>query len=392
MRCTTALFGLTVLMAGHVARAEGLSIDPQKLFLDGLGQPTPPNGWRITLYWENDGGPIKWWDSQDRHYTAGVGASLQWRAPWVDVLARCGPSFFGEFNRDETTGAMGIVGSLNIFTPQDLKASERDVPSDDSQIPIQDDRPYAGWTYLGLILQRSWRVDKRYTVGFSDLKSLFDPTAYSPYESLEIDLGIMGPSSLGQNAQEMIHHTFGYTYPQGWNHQIHDEPEFSIKYNRRWRSKALLIMEGGPGFDILPEVGLTAGSLMNEARVGVMVRFGILPDDFGPGELAYPADFTRPGIFGTDDPPLFDLYIFGRPYTRFVAHNALLQGDNWRHDDPVTRNPEPVVFATQFGFGFRITRYVDVTYSVTYQSPEFGGQHGWDSWASLSLSFTYTWK
>ncbi len=389
MRHTTLLLGFAALFAGRAAYAQGLSLDPPKNLLEDAGQPTPSNGWRVTLYWENDGGPMKLWDKQDRHYTAGVGASLLWRAPWVDALAQNGPSFFGEFNRRETTGAMGLVGSLNIFTPQDIGSSGLNAPTAPGEVPIKDDHPYAGWTYLGFILQRAYRTDDRYT-DYTGLPSLLDPSAYGHYESLEFDLGILGPSSLGQNAQEMIHHTFDYTRPQGWNFQIHDEPEFSFKYNRRWRSKEFLLNEGGLGFDVLPEAGLTAGSLQDEARLGFMARLGVLPDDFGPGELANPADFTRPGIYGVDDPG-WDLYIFGRPYTRFVAHNALLQGDNWRHDDPVTQSPEPAVFCSQFGFGLRFIKYFDLTYAVTYQSPEFHDQHGWDSWASVQLSFTYRW-
>jgi hypothetical protein len=345
---------------------------------DGLSLEALPadSAVRATLYWENDGGPVKRWDSQDRHYTAGVGASVQWRAPWVDDLARQFPSFFGEFNRAETAGAMGLAGTLTIFTPENIASGQ----------PIASDRPYAGWTYLGLLFQRALRNGNRYT-DVSGIASLFDAGSYSRYESVELDLGIMGPSSLAQNAQEMIHHALDYTYPQGWNYQVHDEVEFSIKYNRRWRSKEILLSEGGHGFDILPEAGITAGSLLDEARIGIMLRFGLLPDDFGPGELANPGDFTRPGA---DDPP-YDLYVFARPYGRFVAHNALLQGTNWRNSDPVTQSPEPFVFCTQFGFGFRIMRCLDLTYSVTYQSPEFQGQSSWDCWASLNLSFTVAW-
>lgn len=85
------------------------------------------------------------------------------------------------------------------------------------------------------------------------------------------------------------------------------------------------------------------------------------------------------------------VYIFVRPYGRIVAHSALLQGDNWRHDDPVTANPSPAVFDSQFGIAWRFLKHFEVAYMTTYESPEFTGQHGWDSWASLQLTYSLAW-
>ncbi len=163
---------------------------------------------KLTIYWENDGGWAKPIDRTDRHYTAGVGASLAFQAPFVDELLSRVPSFGNEFEAKKSDYAMGLVGALTIFTPENLREKG----------PITTDRPYAGWTYGGLFFQRANR-------------SLDVPV----YESLEADLGILGPSSLAENAQQMIHHAYHYIIPQGWDHQINDEPDFNIKYNRRWR-------------------------------------------------------------------------------------------------------------------------------------------------------------
>ncbi|HEY4328777.1 MAG TPA: lipid A deacylase LpxR family protein [Phycisphaerae bacterium] len=344
-----------------------------------------PNQIRLTLYWENDGNFAKEFDSHDRHYTAGVGMSLTWRAPWVDRLLTNVPSIGGEFSQGADV-AMGVVGTLDIYTPEDITTTVR-----------QADRPFAGYLYGGIFAQRAKRAAPP-EFGLPKPGQLLDPQSYSSFESLEFDLGMMGPSSLGQNAQEMIHHMIGDPVPSGWVNQIHDEPEFTLKYDRRWRSQAVRPFEKVPiAVQFIPELGITAGSLQDELRLGSFFRVGYnLPDDFGPGELSTPADFTEeapctcPGIF---DNILRNqsIYVFARPYGRFVAHNALLQGDNWRHDDPVTATPTPAVFAGQAGIAWRIFKHFELAYMTTYESPEFHGQHGWDSWSSIQFSFAVAW-
>jgi lipid A 3-O-deacylase len=388
MRSIPALGVLAALALSRAAwaiEAPQLSLDPAVLLeeravsLDNIR--TTPSNFRNTFYWENDSGWAKPFDSHDRHYTAGVGLSLSWRAPWVDDLLQGIPSLGEEFSRD-TDYAMGFVGALTIYTPDNITTT----------VPQFGDRPFAGYTYGGLFFQRARRVEPP-EFGFPTASSLFDTKSYSAFESLEFDLGIMGPSSLGQNAQEMIHHMIGDPVPVGWVNQIHDEPEFSIKYDRRWRSQEVRILDQVPvAFQLIPGAGLTAGSLKDEVNLGVLVRLGYnLPDDFGPGELANPADFT------SNDPcaclDFFDkflekqsFYVFVRPAGRFVAHNALLQGDNWRHDDRVTVNPERAIFAVQFGFGWRVLKHFEFVYVCTYESAEFVGQRGWDGWSSLQFT------
>ncbi len=338
---------------------------------------------RSTFYWENDSNWAKPFDSHDRHYTAGVGMSFSWRAPWVDDLLQDIPSFGDQF-AEKTDFAMGFVGALTIYTPENITTTE----------PQFNDRPFAGFTYGGLFFQRARRnslPDK----GFAPLSSIGDWASYAAFESFEMDLGIMGPSSLGRNAQEMIHHSIGNPVPVGWVNQIHDEPEFSLKYNRRWRSELATLIDGLPiTVQVIPDVGVTAGSILDEVRLGCGLRVGYnMPDDFGPGQLSNPADFTYQApcaCMDMFDKPLENqsLYFFIRPGGRFVAHNALLQGDNWRHDDRVTVTPEPAIFEVQFGFGWQFLKHFELVYVCTYETAEFVHQDGWDSWGSVQFTWS----
>jgi hypothetical protein len=366
-------------LAGTLLTAQAFALDTPRLTLDDAAvqqfqrMATPKTtdyAAKLTLYWENDGGWAKPLTDTDKHYTAGVGASLSFQSPFVDSLLVHVPSFFNEFDPARSDYAMGLVGSLTIFTPGDYTTSK----------PIYDDRPYAGWTYAGLYFQRADR--------FNDVPV---------YESLEVDLGILGPSSLAENAQSMIHSAFNYTKPEGWNNQINDEPDFDIKYNRRWRLPIWSQDHVKPAFEILPEVGATVGSLSDELHLGGVFRLGWnMPDDFGPGQLSNPADFTWRAPCACGD-WLEDFFtkqsftLFARPYGQFVARNALLQGDTWHDRDPVTVNPDPAFFGVEYGLSQRFAQHFEFTYAWTSQSHEFQGQHNWDTWATVQLSFFVAW-
>jgi lipid A 3-O-deacylase len=384
-----ALVGVVFSQAVFALEAPPLSIDPAAGQIGGHdgrvvqldNERSLLTSFRDTFYWENDGNWAKPFDGHDRHYTAGVGLSLSWRAPWVDDLLKDIPSFGGEFDKGADY-AMGFIGALTIYTPENIVSPD----------PQFGDRPFAGFTWGGLYFQRAERQPAAPT-GSAPMASLWDLQKYSAFESFEIDLGIMGPSSLGQNAQEMIHHVIGDPFPAGWRNQIHDEMEFSLKYNRRWRSAPVQLFDGVPiALQVLPDAGITAGSLLDELRLGCELRLGYnMPDDFGPGELKNPADFTYEAPCACT-PQLEDffkdqsLYFFVRPGGRFVAHNALLQGDNWRHDDAVTVNPERAIFEVNFGVGWQVFKHFEVVWMFTYESREFAGQRNWDSWASVQFT------
>jgi hypothetical protein len=200
----------------------------------------------------------------------------------------------------------------------------------------------------------------------------------------------------------MVHSFYHYTMPEGWDNQVHDEMQLSLKYDRRWRVDLWKPAEGAawwvPGFQVLPEVGFTAGTVLDELRAGAVFRMGWnMPNDFGPGRLEMPGDFTWVAPCDCDYYGWREFWsqqsltVFARPFGRLVAHNALLSGDHFRDADPVTVDPLPGVIGAEVGVTYRVAKYFELAYSQTYQSEEFRGQKGWDGWGSLSVAFFIAW-
>ncbi len=336
---------------------------PLSLAISSL--PASANSVGLTFYWENDGGFAKPNGSTDRHYTAGTALSVDWQAPWVNNLLSQLPSINDEFAPEHSRYALAVIGSLSIYTPDDLTNPN----------PILHERPYAGWLYAGFIAQRSSTA----------------PNHLPVFEHFELDIGALGQNSFAREAQDWIHKFFDYTFPQGWENQIRNEYGADFKYQRRYRISLL-----PDHVDLLPEAGFTLGTVHINANVGTTLRFGFnLPQDFGPGRKDLPGDFTRarsPSRELTWDNLAHSLGAYGfiRTTGVAVAHDSTLEG-SFFGSSPVEVEKEPLYAELQYGIAIQLLRHIELTYSQTWRSPQFEGQHNWDSTGTLTIAFAYAW-
>ena len=166
---------------------------------------------------------------------------------------------------------MRVTYSLgqDIFTPEDI--GERDL--------IKDDRPYAGWLYggIGLTSENGKRLD-----------------------TLELNLGIVGPYSLADETQDNWHKLIGIDRPKGWRNQLENEPGIVLYYERKWRSLAKLPVEDiipidDLAFDFTPHVGAALGNVFTYGAAGFTLRFGDdLPTTSGGAASQSPAPSPPP--------------------------------------------------------------------------------------------------
>ncbi len=311
--------------------------------------PTDPV--RVTVYWENDGGPVGSFNNTDRHYTNGLALGVTHQPAWAKDVAKVIP-FDTEFGADEY--GMGYITGQLMFTPADLKQTQ----------PITDDRPYAGYLYAGAYFQRA-----------------NDHTL----DHFELDVGMTGPSTHADDLQRQTHDLVGGVEPRGWDNQLHDEVTFNFTLRKTW--KLPLIEPGADGFtvELLPELVGRVGTVWRDFEFGGTLRFGInLPDDFGPPRIARPADAVGDGPRG------WSLYGFGRAAGRAAEHNLFIEGNNFRESLGVQAEPFVGEFTVGAALGCHWTRWsVDVTYSYTMRTDEFEDQADSDAFASLVLSATY---
>lgn len=139
-----------------------------------------------------------------------------------------------------------------IYTPTEPYRSAKSAPA--------WDRPYSAWLYA------------TGGVAWADKDSL---------DLFTLNLGIVGPSALGEQVQNNWHRLLDVERWSGWDTQLHDEAGVGLAWLRVWRIR-LAETDSGWGFEALPRVGLEAGTVRDIARAGIQWRFGKnLPEDFG---------------------------------------------------------------------------------------------------------------
>jgi len=164
--------------------------------------------WTTSLYHEND-----MFGDTDQDYTSGI--RLSWISPnlasyrgdpavppIVDRINERLDKLF-DFRTGLTRNVVVSLGQL-IYTPSDREAREL----------LEDERPYAGYLYLsfGFHARTANRLD-----------------------SAEVHLGVVGPASLAQQSQNLIHDLRGIDRFQGWRNQLRNEPALRLVYENKLR-------------------------------------------------------------------------------------------------------------------------------------------------------------
>ncbi|MEQ8354346.1 MAG: lipid A deacylase LpxR family protein [Kiloniellaceae bacterium] len=318
----------------------------------GRNQREPDPAWVITTQFSND-----LFGGSDAHFTHGTRFSALSPDNFVpDIVERAGKALplFPQGGNLRVTYSLG----QEIFTPE--RIGERAL--------IEDDRPYAGWTYLGigLVSENGDRLD-----------------------NLELNVGMVGPASLADKTQTEYHKLIDVQVPEGWNNQLHNEPGIVLYYERKWRNLweakiSDLVVLDEMAFDVTPHLGGALGNVYTYGAGGLTLRVGEdLPNDYGPPRLrpALPgSDYFRP-----DD--WFGWYFFAGAEGRLVARNIFLDGNTFRDSHSVDKRP--VVLDLQAGVAISLGERVRLAYTHLWRTREFREQDAPDQFGTVSLSVRF---
>jgi hypothetical protein len=306
----------------------------------------------ISVQFENDffGG------GTDRHFSHGTRIEcLTSPIPWIAGMADKLPWFDAEMARSDPDAALKGRASIsigqNIYTPENTEATAL----------LPEDRPYAGWLYLGFGLvanQGSRRYDKLY-----------------------LEAGMVGPLSYAEEVQTYWHSMFGLKVPQGWDNQLKNEPGVALYYEqaRRFYRRGL----SGLDMDMIPHFGGSVGNVLTHGAAGITFRVGsILREDFGPPRI-------RPSLpGGTFYRPEkgFNWYLFAGMEGRAVLYNIFLDGNTFTGSHSVDKRP--FVGDLQAGVVIQWNQF-RFSYTQILRTKEFEGQGDPDLFGSLSLSYHF---
>ncbi len=307
----------------------------------------------ISIQFENDffGG------GTDRHFSHGtriecLTAPISWISDAADKL----PWFKSERARsspkDELKARASLSLGQNMYTPEDTTAAQL----------ITEDRPYAGWLYMGFGLVANQGAKR--------------------YDQLELEIGMVGPYSFAEDVQTFWHSLLGLQVPNGWDNQLKNEPGAVLYYGqtRRFERQNIGL---GLDVDVLPHFGGALGNVFTYGAAGITVRLGSgLDDDFGPPRI-------RPSLPGSAyfrPEKGFNWYLFVGLEGRAVLHNIFLDGSSFTDSHSVDKNT--FVGDLQAGLVIQWNRF-RISYTQIFRSKEFEGQDSGDLFGSMSLSYHF---
>src|SRR5262245_20617888 len=323
----------------------------------GAEQPRRNRG--LTLSWENDT-----LAGTDRYYTNGVRLSLllgDWTPGFVDrltdTLLFCSP-------RNSVNNSSVALGQ-SFYTPADISRSDL----------IEDDRPYAGWLFGVFGIQKS------------EVPAEGRPSGLPlTLDVLELHLGVVGPASLAEETQTFVHKVTGSRHPNGWDHQLHNEPGVDLIFQRKWK---WAYNWESLGCDFISHAGFALGNVFTHANGGFMVRLGFnLDPDFAGTLAGYPLQPTATWGLRRDGGrprPWVRAYLFTGVEGRAVAWNIFLDGNTVADSHSVTKRNFVADLDLGAGIAFPRLRELGVTYTYVVRTEEFVGQDGPQDYGSIQV-------
>jgi lipid A 3-O-deacylase len=258
--------------------------------------------------------------------------------------------------KPESIHNVGILLGQQIYTPSDIQ----------TMTLLKNERPYAGFLYGGLALH-------------SKTDSVLD--------TLEIVLGVVGPASKAEFAQNTIHELRGIPTAKGWDNQLHNEPAIRFSWQRKWRLHSMELL-GILDYDLISHAGLALGNVRTSGNAGGEIRFGYhIPKDFG-------SDVIRPGA-GISTPvskvsgqgkKLWGMHLFASSKVEGVIHDIFLDGNTWKNSHSVDKKVLLADLSLGLAFNFDMFK---LTYRHLFSTKQFDNQRQGHIIGSLTLTLSF---
>lgn len=221
--------------------------------------------------------------------------------------------------------------------------------------PDPDDQPYAGLLYG--------------SCGFQ-----VQEDAYA--EALSLMLGVVGPFSGVERAQDIAHRMTGSEYPQGWDYQLANEPVLNLAYDRQ-RVMTYFPVDGHT-ITVFNNFGFAFGNLMISASAGVNALLAKNPRA---------AFSVRPSFLGrypwlSQSQPL-GFYMLASLQGSVIGRNLFLDGNTFKDGPSVDKEYAVGSGQLLMGYGFSC---LALQLGLNLSTPTFKTQEeSWPRYGTLGV-------
>jgi len=304
----------------------------------------------ISVQYEND----LFARNGDRYYTSGLQLSILKKdepPAWLDEISEWTPFY----QKGDGLNFVNYTVAQKLFTPYDTDAVDL----------ITSDRPYAGYLYFGASVMS--QISHSEQVDYGNM--------------FEVTIGVVGPSALGEQSQNIIHDLIGNGVSNGWDNQLNDELALGLSYSRFWR--LVQPLENGLEFGINPQISGAIGNVYTYGAGGVMFRLGNnLRHDLSPPNI-------RPGFPGVtyfqgSKQPSWYVYLGFE--SRLVLRDIFLDGNSFTDSHSVDK--ELLVGDMQYGIVY-IFDDMRIAFSNMLRTDEYTTQDKTTRYGALNISYPY---
>ena len=277
---------------------------------------------------------------QDRYYTNGL--FINYRSVFPTKITTCEPRFRKKI--------WNVSIGQQIFNPQS------------GAVPNISyvDRPFAGYLFGSFGIQ------------------YFNQHENSALLSLQV--GTIGPRAKGEQVQKIIHSTFGFYEPNGWQYQVNNE----IAINFKIQSHFFVYRSQNKKIDLSLPIEARIGNTFTGLKAGVLFRTGNL-------NPFYHSIATNSNISSTLETNIkpSEFYFYLKPSIDLVAYDATIKGGLFVKDKGLVTYPSKlVVLAQQVGFAYATQRWT-ADFSAVFKSKELKEMTQSNQYGSLSLYYRF---
>ncbi|AUC14491.1 hypothetical protein BTO06_04740 [Tenacibaculum sp. SZ-18] len=193
----------------------------------------------------------------------------------------------------------------------------------------EHDRPFAGYLYVGAGFKKFYKN--------------------SSYFRLSGEIGVIGPSALGEQSMNFVHSIYGFDSADGWKYQMKDA--FALNFGVDFVQP---ITKRLNYFDLNWKNSANLGTVFTDISTGIFSRIGTRKLQSIANSVGFGSNLNnKKSIFNNE----VESFFYFNPMLRFAIYDATIQGSFLTKNNAVTYKLRPLVLTTEFGFWFTANRF-----------------------------------
>lgn len=175
-----------------------------------------------------------------------------------------------------------------------------------------------------------------------------------------LEIGVVGPASLGQELQDFIHDIYGFRKAIGWKYQIKNA--FALNFNTSFTTP--LFKDKSNYYDINWTNNASIGTVFTNMSSGFYGRIGLKPLQKLVNSIAFNSNLNDKNSKFNNE---IESFIYIKPMVSYILYDATIQGSFLNTGSPITYSVMPFMFSTEIGIRFTANRF-NLGYTIHYHT------------------------